>query len=160
MNDIKLIGNQDQEKDNTKNKFEQMCDYINQLPANSKVVVFAIKDYHFVELLDAFQLNAILPMFIRGGSTKKEINTNLINFRYGTTKKVLCIGSNSIQEAMNLHSATHVLTFYKLPYHVQDLLTARTNSSGRSEPLQFASFLYQDGIQDLSTLLIHGGDLY
>jgi hypothetical protein len=160
MKDIKLIGNYDQEQDITQTKFQQMCNYINSLPSNSKIVIFANKDYHFVELLDEFKLKNISPIFMRKSLCKRELNTNLINFHYGTTKKVMCIGENSIQETLNLSSATHVLTFYKLPYHVKDLLISRSNSSERHEPLQFVSFLYQDGIQDLSTLLIPGGDLY
>jgi hypothetical protein len=160
MSDIKLIGDVDEPKETTLTKFEQIAHYIYNLPAKAKVLIFAVKDYHFVELLDAFKEVNQPAIFLRNSCTKREYETNLIKFRYSQAEKAMCIGLNSIQETLNLDSVTHIITFYTLPYHIKDLLISRANSSGRSEPLQFVSFLYQDGIQDLSTLLIPGGDLY
>jgi hypothetical protein len=160
MSDIKLIGTADDANETTLTKFERMAEYISQLRPNSKVLIFAVKDYHFVELLDALNKKNQRTIFLRNSSTKRDYNANLMDFRFSAAEKVMCIGLNSIQETLKLDSVTHVLTFYKLPYHIKELLISRANSSDRREPLQFVSFLYQDGIQDLSTLLIPGGDLY
>jgi hypothetical protein len=160
MNDIKLIGSHDAPKEEARTKFEEMAAYIRQLPSNSKVAIFAIKDYHFVEMLDALKEENIRTIFLRNSGGIRENARNMMNFRFSAAEKVLCIGLNSIQETQNLNSVTHILTFYTLPYHIKELLISRANFSGRREPLHFVSFLYQDGIQDLSTLLIPGGDLY
>jgi hypothetical protein len=160
MNDIKLIGDADDPKETALTKFEQIAHYVCSLPTKAKVLIFAVKDYHFVELLDVFKCTNQSAIFLRNASPKREYESNLMKFRYSQSEKVMCIGLNSIQETLNLDSVTHIITFYRLPYHIKDLLISRSNSSGRSEPLQFVSFLYQDGIQDLSTLLIPGGDLY
>lgn len=160
MSDIKLIGDADTPKETALSKFEEIYEYIQALPPNSKVIIFAMKDYHFYELLDCFQNKKTPSLFIKNVYAGSELARDVFSFQYRTNIKLLCLTETCIQESINLDSATHIITFYKLPFHIKELLISRANSLERSSPLQFASFLYQDGIQDLSTLLAHNEDQY
>jgi hypothetical protein len=160
INDIKLIGETDSPVDTTFTKFEQIHNYIKQLPSTSKIIIFAIKDHHFYEILDCFQNNKTSFLFIRNIYAENELSRNLFAFQYKHNNNILCLTESCIQESINLTAATHIITFYTLPYHIKNLLLSRTNSLERSSPLEFVSFLYQDGIQDFSTLLVHNEDQY
>jgi hypothetical protein len=160
MNDIKLIGTVDTPKETTLTKFEEIYHYIKSLPSSSKIIIFAMKDYHFYELLDCFQNNKAPSLFIKNVYATSELARDVFAFQYNTQRGLLCLTETCIQESINLDSATHIISFYKLPYHIKELLISRANSLERSSPLQFVSFLYQDGIQDLSTLLAHNEDQY
>ena len=140
--------------------FEEIYEYIKTLPLGSKVIIFAMKDYHFYELLDCFQNNKQPVFFIKNIYAGNDLERLMFSLQYGRDNQTVCLTETCIQESINLDSATHVITFYKLPFHIKELLISRANSLQRSLPLQFVSFLYQDGIQDLSTLLAHNEDQY
>jgi hypothetical protein len=152
MNDIKFIGNVSSPDDNVKNKFQQIAEYILGLSDESKVIIYAKKSYELMELFSYLKQYNITHMFL--GICSKTYAHRTINLFEKNNCRVLCVTQDAIQESIRLYSTTHIITFYRLSYPVKELLLSRLRSFGCSETLHYVSFLYQNGIQDLTSLLV------
>ena len=188
LSDIKLIGNEPSQDENTPSKFEQIVNYIRLLPESAHIVIYANNINAYIELFNQFEKDNIDYSYLVYNASKVATNRLISAFETGK-KRIICITQANIHELINLHSATHIITFYKLPYFVKELLISRVRSvmqislpkdehsvqhpqevhqcqpalhiqeqalmasSQQTSGLHYVSFLYQDGIRDLTSLL-------